>query len=967
MDLSINIFDSVSISESISPIVSSLETGGVVTMITPIELTTGVLSSWVEHDVSSHIPSGSTGVIIHIVNESSNNSYNIGFRKNGSTDNRINSLYASSHFWTSIGIDSNRIFEFYRSDSTVHFYLCGYFNNNAVFFDNAIDKTPGTSTSWEDVDISTNTGGDTAIGAIFEVIGGAGVSYGARKNGSTDTVLGDCDAHSSITIGVDGSEICELYKGSSTITFYLVGYIKAGAVFHTNAVNRSISTTSSYIDITLESDAHAGLFDIISGSYSQTFAIRKKGDYEDIYKRASGEQHSFAIIQTNSDRKIEAKISNVAVDFYEVGYFLSNPNIDISDSLTITENIAIEIISDLFISINDSLTITENVSLLIEEANAISINVSDTITANEYITIGLADIKIQVDTGGTVTPLFDAISITENISFNITADIGISVYDTISITESEGQEYVLEIDINDAIAIIDNGRLLPSELKVWINEIDKTRYISQSGFQIDNILTSQVDKCKFQIQKVANSTILDYQPTIGQDVQITYQFEKIFGGIITRINKFLDTTGILIYDCECEDYTKILDRKLVAKSYENQTVNQIIADINATYLTDFTIYNVDCSVVIDYIAFNYITVSKALAKLADLVHFDWYVDYNRDIHFFSKTSINAPFDILDTDGSYNINTLKIKQDNSQIRNSIYVRGGEYLADTFTTEIQTDGVRNIYDIPYKYQALSCTLTGQPQSVGLDYIDNANDYDLLWNFQEKLLKWKEADKPALGATLRIGGRPYLPVRLKTKNIISINTMSVLEGGDGEYEFIIIDDSIKSKEGALERANAELNNYKNTLIEGNFQTYKDGLRAGQKIRINSPLYDINEDYLINQVSIGMWTPTKLIYNVKIVSTKTYGLIEFLQDLLLRDNNKILDIGENIVIIDLIADTSYETMSIADTMTVAFNHPQYETISMSDTFTAQSLDYDVQFVLGPQIPSGTKRVFVVSGSRID
>ena len=544
----------------------------------------------------------------------------------------------------------------------------------------------------------------------------------------------------------------------------------------------------------------------------------------------------------------------------------------------------------------------------------------------------------------------DSISISENI--NIIRDLEININDSILITETDEQYNIFELNINDQISIIDNNRILPKELKVWINEIDRTKYISQTGFQIDNILTSQVDKCKFQIKKVNGSDRMDYNPTIGQDIQISYQYEKIFGGVITRVNKYLDTTGILVYDCECEDYTKFLDRKLVAGTYENQSVNDIINNINNTYLTDFTINNVNCDTIIDFIAFNYITVSKALAKLADLVHFDWYVDYNKDIHFFSKTDKSAPFDLLDTDGSYNINTLKIKQDNSQVRNSIYVRGGEYLADTFTTEIEADGTRNIYDIPYKYQDLSCTLSGQPLSVGLDYIDNENDYDVLWSYQEKLLKWKEADKPSVSAVIRVGGRPYLPVRLKTKNMVSIADMAALEGGDGEYEFIIIDDSIKSKQGALERANAELDNYKNTLIEGQFQTYNDGLRAGQKIRINSPLYDINEDYLINRVTIGMWTPTKLVYNVKIVSTKTYGLIEFLQDLLLRDNNKILDIGEQVTVIDLVADTSYETMTMADTMTVAFNHPQYETISFNETFTTQSLNFDTQFVLGPWNP---------------
>ena len=41
-------------------------------------------------------------------------------------------------------------------------------------------------------------------------------------------------------------------------------------------------------------------------------------------------------------------------------------------------------------------------------------------------------------------------------------------------------------------------------------------------------------------------------------------------------------------------------------------------------------------------------------------------------------------------------------------------------------------------------------------------------------------------------------------------------------------------------------------------------------------------------------------------------------------------------------------------------------EAMDLTETFTAQSLDYGVEFVLGPQTPDGVKRVFVIGGSTL-
>ena len=74
--------------------------------ITPVEISQDS-ESWTDVDVSAHIPSGATGVILHVQNVGGSQ-IAVGFRKNGSTDDRTTTLYHdSSHMWCAIGVDTN--------------------------------------------------------------------------------------------------------------------------------------------------------------------------------------------------------------------------------------------------------------------------------------------------------------------------------------------------------------------------------------------------------------------------------------------------------------------------------------------------------------------------------------------------------------------------------------------------------------------------------------------------------------------------------------------------------------------------------------------------------------------------------------------------------------------------------------------------------------------------------------------
>lgn len=426
-----------------------------------------------------------------------------------------------------------------------------------------------------------------------------------------------------------------------------------------------------------------------------------------------------------------------------------------------------------------------------------------------------------------------------------------------------------------------------------IDGVDRTRKIEANSIRIDNILTARRDTCKFSILTNAGDT---YIPNMGEEVVVYDGATKIFGGIITAMDSAAQAYAVIRHTIQCQDYTRLFDHRLVPDAFSDVTVDSIIATLKASYFpTGFTINNVDAPIMIKSVNFNYRPLSKCIDDLAKLINYDWYIDYDKDLHFFAKETMLAPFNLADDTGSYIFDSLVIRRDNSQIRNQIIVRGGEYLASQTTFEIQTNGVDFHFGLPYKFADFEATLTGTHLNLGIDNVDDADSYDALYNFQEKILRFKEADTPSANKTLFIAGKPYLPVIVKYNSPSAIDSMRSAESNptltsDGVYEYLIVDKSITSKEGARQRAQAEILAYATTLSEGEFITNTSGLKAGQAINVVSAARGLNETFIINKVSVTQFSKDTFIYSVSLITTRTADLIEILQRLLLQSTKDIV-----------------------------------------------------------------------------
>ena len=229
-----------------------------------------------------------------------------------------------------VGVDANRIFEVYTANTAVKTYLVGYTGQGVTFFTNAVSKATTTTGSYEDVDISFDTGSETALAGIFIMknTSTSVYSYALNKKGSTDDFYYDMNkgAAAAYIIGLNASEVAQQKIENAALDLYLQGYVTGGAVLFTNATDKSTATTGSYVDVDIT--AHIGSDDA-NGAIVETFvtpdntarevAVRKNGASYDYYERSN---HVSALVAIDTGDIFEQKISDVKRDLYLLGYTL---------------------------------------------------------------------------------------------------------------------------------------------------------------------------------------------------------------------------------------------------------------------------------------------------------------------------------------------------------------------------------------------------------------------------------------------------------------------------------------------------------------------------------------------------------------------------------------------------------------------------------------------------------------------
>jgi len=434
---------------------------------------------------------------------------------------------------------------------------------------------------------------------------------------------------------------------------------------------------------------------------------------------------------------------------------------------------------------------------------------------------------------------------------------------------------------------------------------DKASLIDWKSIRRDQVLTKEPDTLSFLIRKFGTQT---YKPASGAEVVFTVGATKEFGGYVTELSETI--IGRLEYiECICKDYTYALDRQLVAKTYTAQTVDDIIADLISTFSTGFTVVNVNCPVTIDKVQFNYLPISKCLEKLTELVgDYEWYVDYDKDIHFFASSAMSASFNLTDTSGNYFFNSLIVREDTHQLRNEIIIRGGLLTSSADRTEILIgDGTRKIYPLATKFASRpAVSVNGSSVTVGIENLELETSYFVMWDYNQKSIRF--AANLVVGSASVVAPYQY-PLILQKRDEASIASY-------GLFQYIIIDKTIVDLETAGLRADVELIKNAQPLKTANFETSTDGLMVGQTINIQSTIRGIDQDFKIQSIRSYLRSPADddLGHEIQCVTADDLGINDILSKLLIKNPSDQIDISQDEFIVRI--RTILESMEITDSV---------------------------------------------------
>jgi len=232
---------------------------------------------------------------------------------------------------------------------------------------------------------------------------------------------------------------------------------------------------------------------------------------------------------------------------------------------------------------------------------------------------------------------------------------------------------------------------------IYIGGADRSRFIANPSIEI----TDQIGARATASFKVIPKDGEEYAPELWDEILIIHNASgaaRLFAGFVESFDR-LDWTGTSGYyeiTVRCSDYGQILDRRLVAKFYNNANgsyASIIGFDIVDKFLqgTGLTYGNLGGDGYVgDDVLFNWRTAAEAFQELADRANLEVRVTPYKVVGFVSKDSGtgSAPFAIEQNDGNWR--TMQISQSKTRFANSVKVRNSRDVAALWTDTVEATG-------------------------------------------------------------------------------------------------------------------------------------------------------------------------------------------------------------------------------------------------------------------------------------
>jgi hypothetical protein len=439
-----------------------------------------------------------------------------------------------------------------------------------------------------------------------------------------------------------------------------------------------------------------------------------------------------------------------------------------------------------------------------------------------------------------------------------------------------------------------------------------------------------------------NMTVIDLQGLEsiyeGASVEMYDDTSKLFAGIVYSVRKYEAMPNTLYYDVQAVDNSALADKRIVVGAVENEYAGEIVRTLILPILAEegVTEGDIQDGALISKAIFNYIKCSEALDQLKDLTGFNWKIDNDRKLNFFSRETNTSPFVLSNT-----IPHKSFEQNSTMgdYRNRQYVRGSQGETAVQTLEKPSpkpDGQSQNFILRFPLAKKPFIFINSTQVADSDIGVNGLDTGKKWYFSynSNTITQDHSETPLIATDVLeityIGLRNLL---LMLDNNSGIDDRRDKETGtSGIYESMSNEQTIKSTNQAVQYGQGLIQKYGEISDTINFTTTVAGLEAGQLLTVNKPLFGVNDSFLIESVNMSAWDGGSIEYQVTVLDGASIGGWEQFFKEIIRDNRDFT-ISEDEVII-LIKNISESEKYLGEIEVILFNllYPS-ETLYPSDT----------------------------------
>mgnify|MGYP001491150436 CR=1 FL=1 len=300
-----------------------------------------------------------------------------------------------------------------------------------------------------------------------------------------------------------------------------------------------------------------------------------------------------------------------------------------------------------------------------------------------------------------------------------------------------------------------------------------------------------------------------------------YRQLRLFGGFIRDLLDDYSRGPERIRTIKAVDYGVMLAECRVVLTVQSQTdVSAIAAGV--TYvknLSSLYLLGMDTSTyvtnigTVDYFQINWQTLKDLLDKISNQTVAAYWVDPYKMLHYTPALAVSAPFALSsnpDLVSTFPFHGFQYETDSTLSISSIVVQGGEQISAPQSQSFSGTGSQTAFTLNSGapiVQVISLTVGGTGQTVGLASVNTfAEGYAVLLDPNAALLTFQTA--PPVGTNNVVCSYTFAaPVLIQNHNAAAEGSMGSLRR---KITKISSHPHISSQQSAIDRANAELNQF-------------------------------------------------------------------------------------------------------------------------------------------------------------